>query len=144
MPICNWCPSGLPWNQCTCDAARKATLIGFREANERFRPYQPGAGAEPALADAKGRTAGSIPATGAKGKKPRAADKIIEGLTEALQVSRGEAEPFRVTTFATFDDDTPLVNPACPSCIKKRAMEAAASAERVKRHRDRRKSRQPE
>ena len=71
------------------------------------------------------------------GESPGA--RIIEGLTEALSIAKGEAEPYRVTAFAAHDDGTPLFNPACPSCVKKRALETAKTTARVAKWRARQK-----
>lgn len=91
MPICRFCDSGVPWNNCSCTFAKAATITGHADAQKRFLASggtlqpKPGAGAESARSPVnreataesseaaqsrerkkRGRTAGSIPATGAK------------------------------------------------------------------------------
>lgn len=49
----------------------------------------------------------------------RAAEKIMKGLKEALAVARGEAEPFRVTTYEPCDgcgNVTRTKNGRCGDC----------------------------
>jgi len=70
--------------------------------------------------------------------KPRPAEKIIEGLTEALAIAKGDAEPYRVTTF----DVAPWLadRGVCPSCDRRRATGAAeARRQREKRARQKEK-----
>lgn len=54
MPICRFCDSGVPWNNCSCTFAKAATITGYADAQKRFLASggtlqpKPGAGAESA------------------------------------------------------------------------------------------------
>ena len=69
-------------------------------------------------------------------RPPRPAEKIIEGLTEALVIARGEAEPYRIIV----PEVAPwLAEPGiCPSCDRRRAT-GAAEAKRQRERRSRQK-----